>query len=121
MEHSSPENNGEHDRLQHPGVLLRYRVLPGIGLSITQAARELQVSRQSLHRIFDGTAALTPEMAVKIETLTGVPSAFWLRLQGAVDLAKARQSLAAVLAEIPRHTLPRVIMKQIGALNERHR
>lgn len=103
----------------HPGTLLRDHVFPGIGLTISQAARELQVSRQTLHRIFDGTASVTPEMAARIETLTGVPSMFWLRRQCAFDLNRARVSLADVLSQIPRHTLPRVIMKQIGALDDR--
>lgn len=104
---------------QHPGVLLRDFVLPGIGLSVSQAARDLRVSRQTLHRIFDGTASLTPEMAARIDTLTGVPSTFWLRLQCAHDLDRIRLSLADILVQIPRHTLPRNIMKQIGALDDR--
>nr|WP_284507410.1 HigA family addiction module antitoxin [Caballeronia sp. ATUFL_M2_KS44] len=104
---------------EHPGVLLRDCVLPGVGLSISQAARELQVSRQTLHRIFDGTAAVTPEMATRIETLTGVPSMFWLQRQSAFDLVRARLSLADALSRIPRHTLSRGLMKQIGVLDER--
>lgn len=86
---------------------------------MSQAARELRVSRQTLHRIFDGSASLTPEMAARIETLSGVPSMFWLRLQCAYDLDRVQSSLADVLAQIPRHTLPQIIMKQIGALDER--
>lgn len=72
-----------------------------------------------MHRIFDGTASLTPEMAVRIETLTGVPSMFWLRLQCAYDLDRVQSALGDVLSRIPRHTLSRTIMKQIGALDER--
>lgn len=116
---SSCAPDDRHEKRPHPGALLRDYVLPGIGLSISQAARDLQVSRQTLHRIFDGTASVTPEMAARIETLTGVPSMFWLRRQCAFDLNRARVSLADVLSHIPRHTLPHVIMKQIGALDER--
>lgn len=112
-------NDDPHDECRHPGALLRNCVLPGIGLSVSQAARELRVSRQTLHRIFDGRASLTPEMAARIETLSGVPSMFWLRLQCAYDLDRVQSTLADVLSQIPRHTLSPIIMKQIGALDER--
>ncbi|HEY2022945.1 HigA family addiction module antitoxin [Paraburkholderia sp.] len=103
----------------HPGALLRGYVLPGLALSVSQAAKDLGVSRQTLHRILDGSASVTAEMATRLETLTGMSSMFWLRLQCEHDIERARASLAGVLSTIPRHTLPRKIMKQIGALDER--
>ena len=48
----------------HPGELLREDVLPALKMNVSQAARELGVSRQLLHRILAGQAAVTPEMAV---------------------------------------------------------
>jgi addiction module HigA family antidote len=50
----------------HPGFLLRYQVLPGLDLSVSQAARELRIARQTLHRVLAGTAAITPEMAARL-------------------------------------------------------
>ena len=93
--------------------------MPGLALSVSQAARDLGVSRQTLHRILDGSASVTADMAARIEVLTGVPTMFWLRLQSAHDARRVKDSLADVLAAIPRHTLARSIMKQIGALDER--
>ena len=47
----------------HPGEMLREDVLPALGLSVSEAARQLGVSRQTLHRIMAGTHSITPEMA----------------------------------------------------------
>ena len=66
---------------EHPGVLLRNHVLPGLGLSVSQAARDLGITRQTLHRILAGDAAITPEMAARLERVCGVPSGFWLDCQ----------------------------------------
>ena len=104
---------------RHPGPLLRDHVLPGLGLSVSQAARDLGISRQTLHRIFDSSANITPEMAARLETLCGVSSTFWMRLQCAYDLDRAHVALADVLPQIPRHTLSVKILKQLGALNGR--
>jgi addiction module HigA family antidote len=103
----------------YPGRLLRDHVLPGLSLSISQAARDLGVSRQTLHRIFDGTTAITPETAARLESLCGVSSMFWLRLQCEYDLQRAQASLVDVLARIPKRTLPATIRKQLGVIDGR--
>lgn len=105
--------------IRHPGVLLKDFVLPRLGLSVSQAARDLGVSRQTLHRIFDASASLTPEMAVRLEALCGISALFWLRLQCTHDLRDARASLADALPHIPRYRLSRLAMKQLGATDER--
>ena len=61
-------------KAEHPGMLLRNHVLPGLGLSVSQAARDLGIARQTLHRILAGDAAITPEMAARLERLCGVPA-----------------------------------------------
>jgi len=61
----------------HLGALLRIYVLPALNLSVGQAARDQQITRQTLHRILAGAAALTPEMAVRLERLCGAASEFW--------------------------------------------
>ena len=48
----------------HPGEILREDVLPGLGMSVTDAASEMHVTRQALHRVLAGTAAVSPEMAL---------------------------------------------------------
>lgn len=99
----------------HPGAVLRDRVLPGLGLSVIQAARELHICRQTLHRILAGSAAVTPDMAARLARLSGVPARFWLDLQQAHDLAHAEASLAEMLPRIPAHALPPALAKELTA------
>ena len=99
----------------HPGVLLRDHVLPSLGLSVTQAARDLAITRQTLHRILAGDAAITPAMAARLERLCGVPPEFWLDCQHRHDLRQVKQELAGVLTGIPSRLLPETVVKRIGA------
>jgi addiction module HigA family antidote len=70
----------------HPGEILREDVLPDLGLSVSEAARHLGVSRQALHRVLSGTAAVSPEMALRIGKMVGNGPGLWLRMQAAYDL-----------------------------------
>jgi addiction module HigA family antidote len=98
-----------------PGTLLRDHVLPALGLSVSQAARDLAISRQTLHRVLAGNAAITPEMAARLERFCGVPSRFWLHRQHERELRRAETALAAVLSRIPAHALPTETLMRIGA------
>jgi addiction module HigA family antidote len=55
-------------------MLLRDHVLPALQLSVGQAARDLVVTRQTLHRIVAGNAAISTEMAARLERFCGVSS-----------------------------------------------
>ncbi|XYD06897.1 HigA family addiction module antitoxin [Methylobacterium sp. NMS12] len=99
----------------HPGAVLRERVLPALGLSVLQAARDLGICRQTLHRILAGTAGITPDMAARLARLTGLPGVFWLDLQQAYDLARAEVDLAEVLPTIPAHALPSALAHELIA------
>ncbi len=64
----------------HPGLTLRDDVLPAWGLDVTQAAEQLGVSRVALSRVLNGRAAMSPEMALRIEAWLGVevkPACGW--------------------------------------------
>jgi antitoxin HigA-1 len=100
---------------EHPGTLLRDHVLPSLGLSVSQAARDLAITRQTLHRILAGDAAITPEMAARLGKLCGVPPEFWLERQHRYELQRAKEELAPVLTRIPSRPLPEAIIKKIGA------
>jgi addiction module HigA family antidote len=79
----------------HPGEILRELVIEPLGLSITEAADRLGVSRKSLSRVLNGQCGVTPEMALRLEMTFGKPSAsHWLRLQNAYDLWQTRQRSA---------------------------
>lgn len=56
----------------HPGATLREDVLPALGLSVTEAARELGMSRVALSRVLNERAGISPEMALRIERWLGV-------------------------------------------------
>ena len=103
----------------HPGVILRNQVLPGLGVSVSQAARELRVTRQTLHRILAGTTSLTPDMAARLARLSGTPPQFWLDLQQRHDLWRVGIALADELRLIPTHTLPTAVQAEIGRFHER--
>ena len=87
----------------HPGEILRDDVLPSLRLSVTEAARQLGVARQTLHRILAGRAAVTPEMAVRLGKFCGNGPGLWLRLQQTYDLWHAERLLADTLDRIPTH------------------
>ena len=84
----------------HPGEILREDVLPALGLSVSEAARRLGISRQQLHRILAGTHPLTTEMALRIGRLAGNGSGIWLRMQQNYDLWHAEQRLRDELEKI---------------------
>src|SRR5579875_1331692 len=85
----------------HPGEILREDVLPGLRMSVSAAAAALGVSRQTLYRILNCEAAVTPEMAVRIGKFCGNGPNLWLALQSAYDLWHAKRKLAAVVEKIP--------------------
>lgn len=87
----------------HPGEVLRGDVLPALGLSVSEAARQLGVSRQSLHRIMAGRQPVTVEMALRLGRFCGNGPALWLRMQQAYDLWHTERSLHDELARIPAH------------------
>jgi addiction module HigA family antidote len=87
----------------HPGEILKEDVLPAIELSVSEAARQLRISRQTLHRILKGTHGITPEMAVRLGKFCGNGPGLWLRMQQSYDLWEAEVRLADELKQIPAH------------------
>ena len=85
----------------HPGLLFA-DILPELGRhTIGEIATFLGVSRQTLHRVMAGTAAVTPEMAVRIGKLCGNGPELWINMQTARDVWLAKQRLAKDLEKIP--------------------
>ena len=87
----------------HPGQILREDVLPTLRLSVTAAARQLGIARQTLHRIMAERAAVSPEMAVRLGKFCANGPGLWLRLQQTYDLWHAERRLANAVARIPSH------------------
>ena len=90
----------------HPGLTLRDDVLPALGLSVTDAAQQLDVARVTLSRMLNGRAAISPEMALRIEAWLGVErggeARLWLAEQSAYDVWQAEQRFKAA----PMHIQP---------------
>lgn len=90
----------------HPGLTLRDDVLPALGLTVTEAAQQLNVARATLSRVINGRAAVSPEMAFRIEAWLGVErggeARLWIAEQSAYDMWQAEQRIKAA----PLHVQP---------------
>jgi addiction module HigA family antidote len=84
----------------HPGEILREDVLKSLGLSVSEAARRLGVSRQQLHRILACTHPISIEMALRIGKFAGNGPALWLRMQQTYDLWHIENKMADELSKI---------------------
>jgi antitoxin HigA-1 len=84
----------------HPGEVLR-EFLPA-ALSVTEAARKLQVSRVQLSRILNGRSAVSAEMAIRIGKLTRTTPESWLTNQMQWDLWQARHNIASDVKRVTR-------------------
>jgi addiction module HigA family antidote len=80
----------------HPGDLIKSEVIVPLGLSISRAAGLLKVRRATLSDLLHGKAALTPEMALRIEKAFGPDMDHLLRMQLAYDVAKMRRRASRI-------------------------
>jgi len=80
----------------HPGETLRKDILPALGLTVTEAAKQLGVTRATLSRVINEKAAISPEMALRLEGWLGVDNGgradLWFAQQAAYDLWQARKA-----------------------------
>lgn len=77
--------------LFHPGEILKTELVEGRGLTIGKAAELLAITRPTLSNIMNGKASITPNVALRIETVFGGKAKFWLRLQTSFDLSIAKK------------------------------
>jgi addiction module HigA family antidote len=73
----------------HPGEVLRDTVLGESGLSVSEFARKLGVSRVALSRVVNGRAAVSADMALRFAAALGGSAESWLRMQSSYDLWRA--------------------------------
>jgi addiction module HigA family antidote len=73
-------------RPTHPGAVLREDVLPSLGLTQTECARRLGVSRLTVSELLHEKRGVSPDMALRLGRLLGNGPGIWLRMQQAVDL-----------------------------------
>ncbi len=75
----------------HPGRLIKDACLEPLGLNVTEAAKVLGVARKSLSAVLNEKAAISPEMAIRLEKAFGSTADTWLKMQTAYNLAEARK------------------------------
>mgnify|MGYP001557118583 CR=1 FL=1 len=73
----------------HPGETVRYDCLEPLGLSVTDGAKALGVTRQALNNLVNGKSGISPEMAIRLEKAFGGRASIWLGIQMDYDLAQA--------------------------------
>ena len=76
----------------HPGHSIKENCLDPLGLNVTEAAKLLGVARHTLSRVLNGHAAVSPEMAIRLEKAGWSNAEFWLRRQTTYNLVQARRS-----------------------------
>jgi addiction module HigA family antidote len=75
----------------HPGEIIRDQCLEPLGLSVTDAAKGLGVTRKALSELLNGHAGISPEMAIRLERAFGSTAETWLRMQLEYDLWQTEQ------------------------------
>jgi addiction module HigA family antidote len=77
----------------HPGEILRELCLRPLGVTVTQAATALDVSRKTLSAILNGRAGISPEMAIRLSLAFNTTAESWLTQQAQYDLWHADRKL----------------------------
>jgi addiction module HigA family antidote len=80
----------------HPGLAVRHDCLEPLGLSVSEAAGRLGVSRKQLSDLVNGHAGISPEVAIRLDKAFGGGAETWYRLQAAYDLAQAMKHADAI-------------------------
>ena len=79
-----------------PGRIVRHDCLEALGLSVTEGAKVLGVTRQALNNVVNGKAAISPVMAIRLAKAFGSTAEAWLQMQLAYDLAAARKDAGKI-------------------------
>ncbi len=87
---------------------MRYDCLEPLGLSVTEGAKVLGVTRQTLTKIVNGKSGISAEMAIRLSKAFGSTSETWVRMQAAYDLARARKDEGKI--KVRRQHLPQELV-----------
>ena len=80
----------------HPGEIVREICIEPLGLTITQAAEGLGVTRKTLSLLLNGHASISPEMAIRLSKAFGRSPESWLELQSLYDLAQISKRAVSI-------------------------
>jgi|ERR1035437_1306685 len=88
----------------HPGRIVRHACLEPLGLSVTEAAKILGVTRQALSNVVNCKAGISADMAIRLTKAFGSTADTWVRMQGAYDLAQAMKNESKI--KVQRQKVP---------------
>ncbi len=88
----------------HPGRIVRHDCLEPLGLSVTEGAKILGVTRQALSNVVNGKSGISAEMAIRLTKAFGSTADTWLRMQVAYDLAQAMKDESKI--KVQRQRIP---------------
>ena len=80
----------------HPGRIVRQECIEALGLTVTEAARALGVTRQALNNLVNLKAGISPEMAIRLSKAFGSSPEAWLGMQMAYDLAQLEKEAGKI-------------------------
>jgi addiction module HigA family antidote len=83
----------------YPGRSIKDACLEPLGLNITEGAKVLGVTRNTLSRVINGQSGISPDMAIRLEKAGWSNADHWLRLQTAYELAQARKDQDRIKVE----------------------
>ena len=91
----------------HPGRIVRQECIEPLGLTITEAAERLGVTRQTLDKLVNGKAGISPEMSIRLSKAFGSSPDMWLGLQMEYDLSKAEKTADTIKVKkiTPKHAM----------------
>jgi antitoxin HigA-1 len=77
---------------KHPGRMVKSLCVDPLGLSVTEAAKALKVSRPTLSKLLNGHMNIRPEMAIRLAIVFNTSDEIWINLQSGYDLWKANKN-----------------------------
>ncbi|MYE58499.1 MAG: HigA family addiction module antidote protein [Alphaproteobacteria bacterium] len=83
----------------HPGLAVRHDCIEPLGLTVSEAAKRLGVSRKQLSDLVNCHAGISPEMAIRLDKAFGGGAETWYRMQAAYDMARAVERVGALQIE----------------------
>lgn len=84
----------------HPGEILKDGVFTGIGITVTDLARRIGVTRVTLSNVLNARNGVSADMAVRLAAALGGSAESWLHMQAQYDLAASKKALKMVIAKI---------------------
>jgi antitoxin HigA-1 len=94
----------------HPGRIVRQECIEPLGLTVTEAAQRLGVTRQALNNLVNEKAGISPEMAIRLAKAFGSAPEVWLGMQMEYDLARAEKTAGKI-------KVARITAKETASIN----